>query len=112
VERGTPVHMVYPKEGSPAAVNAGPVVSSKTTNPVAALEWVKFVHSDVSMQMAISLKEYNRMPRKGETPNKAWQEFMQAGKIVWVNDFRETTMGKTYNQQILDLYNRVVIQGG
>jgi maltose-binding protein MalE len=112
VERGTPVHIVYPKEGCPASVNCGPVVSAKSGNPVAALEWVKFFHSDAATDLATTLHEYNRVPLKGETPNPHWQEFIKASKIAWANEFRSLTIGPKYNQQVLDLYNRVVIQGG
>jgi ABC-type Fe3+ transport system substrate-binding protein len=112
VGRGTPVHIVYPKEGCPASVNCGEVVSAKTANPVAALEWVKFFHSDVADELAVSIHEYNRIPKVGETPNEHWAAFIKASKIAWANEFRSLTIGAQYNQQVLDLYNRVVIQGG
>jgi len=112
VQKGTPVHIVYPKEGCPASVNAGPVVSAATTNPVAALEWVKFFHSDVADDIAVSINQFNRIPKIGETPNSHWQAFTSASKIAWANEFRAITMGPQYNKQLLDLYNRVVIQGG
>ena len=111
VETGTPVHIVYPKEGAPAVVNCGPVVSAKTQNPVAALEWVRFFHSDAADEVAVTLKEYNRIPKSGEKPNAPWAQFMKDSKIVWVNEFRSLTIGPKYNEQVLDLYNRVVIQG-
>ena len=112
VELGTPVHIVYPKEGLPAAVGCGPVISARTKNPVAAFEWVKFFHSSYADDLAISLKEYNRIPRKGDRASKPWQEFASKGKIVWVNEFRRLTLGPQFNQQALDLYNKMVIQGG
>lgn len=111
IARGTPVRIVFPKEGCPASVDCGPVVSSKTTNPVAALEWVKFYHSDLADDLAVKLKQYNRVPRLGEEPNDHWKNFVGTSKIAWSTEFRQLTIGPKYNKQVLDLYNRVVIQG-
>jgi ABC-type Fe3+ transport system substrate-binding protein len=108
---GTPVHIVYPKEGVLAAVDTGPVVSSKTKNPVAALEWVKFFHSATASKIADQLHEFNLMPREGEPAPPQWDEFTKNAHIVWINQFREWTLGPDYNRQVLALYNDVVIQG-
>ena len=112
VKQGTPVHIVYPKEGCPGSVNAGPVISAATKNPVAALEWVKFFHSEQADEVAVSINQFNRIPKIGQTPNPRWAEFAANSTIAWANEFRALTMGPQYNQQVLDLYNRVVIQGG
>jgi ABC-type Fe3+ transport system substrate-binding protein len=112
MQSGTPVHIVYPKEGLPASVGCGPVISAATKNPIGAYEWVRFFHSSYADEVAISIKEYNRIPRQGEKASDPWQEFSAKGKIAWVNDFRRLTLGQQYNEQVLELYNRVVIQGG
>ena len=109
--RGTPVRIVFPKEGCPASVNCGPVVSAKSQNPVAALEWVKFYHSEFADDLAVSLNQFNRVPKVGQQPNPNFKAFMEASKIAWSTEFRSLTIGPTYNKQVLDLYNRVVVQG-
>lgn len=111
IARGTPVRIVYPKEGCPSSVNCGPVVSAKSTNPVAALEWVKFYHSPLADDLAVGLHQYNRIPKVGQTPNPHWAEFVNTSKIVWSTAFRAQTIGPEYNKDVLKLYNRVVIQG-
>jgi ABC-type Fe3+ transport system substrate-binding protein len=108
---GTPVHLVYPKEGVLAAVDSGPVVSSKTKNPVAALEWAMFFHSDTAASIAAQLHEFNLMPRKGAPATPQWTDFEKNAHIVWINQFREWTLGAQYNRKVLALYNEVVIQG-
>ncbi|HTU55882.1 MAG TPA: extracellular solute-binding protein [Acetobacteraceae bacterium] len=110
-QAGTPVHVVFPKEGVPAAVDTGPVVSSKTRNPVAAFEWVKFFHSATAYKLADALHEYNLIPRRGEPATPQWSEFTKRARIVWINQFREWTLGPRYNRQVLALYNQVVIEG-
>jgi spermidine/putrescine-binding protein len=109
---GTPVHVVYPKEGVPASVQTGPVVSAKTKNPVAALEWVKFFHSAVAAKIADQIHEFGWLPRTGETPTPQWQELTKSAQIVWINKFRQLTLGSQYNRQVLAFYNEIVIQGG
>ena len=111
-EIGTPVHVVYPKEGLPASVETGPVVSAHAKNPIAAIEWAKFFHSDTADELAVSLHEYDRVPRRGAPVSDAWKAFTKQSRIVWINDFRSKVLGSQFNEQVLDLYNEVVIQGG
>jgi ABC-type Fe3+ transport system substrate-binding protein len=111
-EIGTPVHVVYPKEGIPASVETGPVVQTHAKNPIAAIEWAKFFHSDTADELAVPLHEYDRIPREGSPTTAAWDSFTKQSHIVWINDFRSKTLGPIYNEQVLDLYNRIVIQGG
>jgi spermidine/putrescine-binding protein len=108
---GTPVHVVYPKEGVLAAVDSGPVVSSKTKNPVAALEWAKFFHTASAAKLAEQLHEFNMMPAAGVPRTPQWSDFEKNAHIVWINQFREWTLGAQYNRQVLALYNEVVIEG-
>ncbi|WP_454854329.1 extracellular solute-binding protein [Rhizobium binxianense] len=108
---GTPVHIVEPKEGVMALVQSGPVISAKTKNPVGAVEWVKFVHSAEANDIAQKVGYVNKLPRKGESASPEWQEFTSKAKFVWIDDFRDTMLDPAYNEKVLDLYNRVVIQG-
>ena len=108
---GTPVHIVEPKEGVMAVVQSGPVVSSKTKNPIAAVEWARFVHSSEANEIAKKVGYVNKLPRKGETGSPEWQDFASKAKFVWIEDFRDAMLNPAYNEQVLDFYNRVVIQG-
>lgn len=108
---GTPIHVVEPSEGVMAVVQAGPVVSSASKNPVAANEWVKFFHSAVATETAKSLNYHSRMPRSDEVASEEWTEFAANAKFVFIDEFRGAMLDPTYNSAVLDFYNRVVIQG-
>jgi hypothetical protein len=92
-------------------VDSGPVVSSKTKNPVAALEWAKFFHTASAAKLAEQLHEFNMMPAAGVPRTPQWSDFEKNAHIVWINQFREWTLGAQYNRQVLALYNEVVIEG-
>jgi ABC-type Fe3+ transport system substrate-binding protein len=111
LKAGTPVHIVEPKEGVVALVQSGPVISSKTKNPIAAVEWSKFVHSAEANDIAQKVGYLNKLPRSGESASPQWQEFASKAKMLWVDDFRDAMLNPAYNEKVLDLYNRVVIQG-
>ncbi|GLQ53318.1 hypothetical protein GCM10010862_05760 [Devosia nitrariae] len=108
---GTPIHVVEPTEGVMAVVQAGPVVSSASENPVAAIEWVKFFHSTVATETAKSLNYHSRMPRSGEVASQEWTEFAAGANFVFIDEFRAAMLDPAYNADVLDLYNRIVIQG-
>jgi ABC-type Fe3+ transport system substrate-binding protein len=108
---GVPVHIVYPEEGVPAAVSAGPVIASTTKNPVAAVEWVKYFHSLDAAEIGDELGWVSRYRQEGEAPSEEWDSFMANARIVWVDEFRELAQRPEYNEDFLGLYNRVVIQG-
>jgi len=111
ISSGTPIHIVEPKEGVVALVQSGPVISAKTKNPIAAVEWAKFVYSDAAAKAAQDVGYLNKLPRQGEPASPEWEEFSKNAKFLWVDDFRDALLDPAYNQQVLDLYNRVVIQG-
>lgn len=111
MDKGTPIRVVYPKEGVLAYVQSGPVASAKSSNPVAAIEWVKFYQSDVAAQAALDLGYLNRMPRSTDPKDPAFEEFQKAAKFVWIDDFRDQMLDPAYNREVLDLYTKVVIQG-
>ena len=108
---GTPIHVVAPEEGVLSVVQAGPVISSATTNPVAAKEWVKFYHSSAATEVAKDLNYHNRLPRAGEEASAEWTEFAASAKFVFIDEFRAAMLDPAYNTAVLDFYNRVVIQG-
>lgn len=110
-QAGVPVHIVYPKEGVPAAVATGPVIASTTKNPIAAVEWVKFFHSPEVGAVGDELGWVSRVRQEGEAPNPEWDSFMANANIIYVDVFRDLAQRPEYNQAFLDLYNRVVIQG-
>lgn len=111
LKAGTPVHIVEPKEGVVSLVQSGPVISSKTKNPIAAVEWARFVHSAEANEVAQKVGYLNKLPRKGESASPQWQEFASKARLMWVDDFRDAMLDPAYNEKVLDLYNRVVIQG-
>lgn len=111
LKAGTPVHIVEPKEGVVALVQSGPVISSKTKNPIGAVEWAKFVHSAEANEIAQKVGYLNKLPRTGESASPQWQDFASKAKMLWVDDFRDAMLDPAYNEKVLDLYNRVVIQG-
>lgn len=108
---GTAIHIVEPTEGVVALIQSGPVISSKTKNPIAAVEWAKFVHSPVATKVALEVGYLNKLPRTGEIASPEWQDFTSKAKFLWVDDFRDAMLDPAYNEKVLDLYNRVVIQG-
>jgi len=108
---GVPVHVVYPEEGVPAAVSAGPVIAANTKNPVAAVEWVKYFHSLDAATIGDELGWASRYRLVGEAPSADWDDFMANAKIVWVDTFRDLAQRPEYNEAFLGFYNRVVIQG-
>jgi len=109
--KGTPIHVVYPTEGVPAIVSAGPVVSAKSKNPIAAMEWAKFFLSETAAQEAIKINELNRIPRTGDPVSPAFAEFQKNAKIVWIDQLNSDLLDPKYNKDVLALYNQVVIQG-
>ncbi len=108
---GVPVHVVFPEEGVPAAVATGPVVASTSQNPVAAIEWVKYFHSLEAAAIGDELGWASRYRMQGEPASADWDHFMANAEILWVDEFRTLAQSPEYNQQFLDFYNRVVIQG-
>jgi spermidine/putrescine-binding protein len=111
IHSGTPIHIVEPKEGVIALIQSGPVISAKTKNPIAAVEWAKFVQSPIASEVALKVGYLNKLPRSGEKASPEWQEFAGKSKFLWTDDFRDAMLDPAYNQQVLDLYNRIVIQG-
>ena len=111
VESGTTVHVVAPSEGVVALLQAGPVISSQTQNPVAAIEWVKFVHSDAGNIAAQQVGYRNKLPRAGEAATPEWEEFVATANVVYSDEFRDMVLSPAYNQQVLELYTQVVIEG-
>jgi spermidine/putrescine-binding protein len=111
VNAGTPVHIVEPKEGVVALVQSGPVISAKSKNPIAAMEWAHFVHSQAAVEAANKVGYINRLPRKGDAVSPQWAEFVKNTKFIWVDEFRDSLLDPAYNEKVLDLYSRVVIQG-
>lgn len=111
VDAGTDIHIVEPEEGVIALLQSGPVISSATDNPIAAVEWVRFVHSEAGTKAAADVGYRNRLPRAGEQASPEWQEFASRAKFVYADEFRDAMLDPAYNQQVLDLYTQVVIQG-
>jgi len=111
IAAGTPIHAVEPSEGMISVVQASPVISSASRNPVAAVEWVKFYQSPAATEAAKSINYYNRVPRTNEEPSPEWAEFAADAKFLYIDEFRATMLDPAYNTAVLDLYNRVVIQG-
>ncbi|WIY53043.1 substrate-binding domain-containing protein [Devosia sp. YIM 151766] len=111
VAAGTPIHAVEPSEGVVSVVQASPVISSASRNPVAAIEWVKFYQSSVATEAAKTLNYYNRVPRSNEEASPEWAEFAARANFLYMDEFRATMLDPAYNVEVLDLYNRVVIQG-
>jgi len=111
IRNGAPLRVVYPKEGTVMAVQAGPVVSAATTNPLAAMEWVRFVHSDFAGRTADRLNYLGRIPFVDEEPTPEWKEFMSKAKKVPIDEFRATVFDPAYNRAFIDAYSRIVIEG-
>lgn len=111
VQSGTDISIVEPTEGVVAVLQSGPVISSATDNPIAAIEWAKFVHSEAGTKAAVEVGYRNRLPRAGEEASPEWQEFSTTAKLIYADEFRDTMLDPAYNQQVLDLYTQVVIQG-
>ncbi len=110
IRDGLPLRVVSPKEGTVTAIQPGPVVTSATKNPVAAIEWVKFVHSDFSAQVSRKLGYLARIPLVGEDPPPEWKEFVARAKQVPIDGFRATVLDPAYNEAFIDAYRRIVIQ--
>lgn len=111
VESGTAVRVVAPSEGVVAVLQSGPVISSQTDNPIAAVEWVKFVHSDGGNVAAQKVGYRNKLPRAGESATPEWTAFLESAKMVYSDEFRDTLLSPAYNQQVLELYTQIVIEG-
>lgn len=111
IRDGLPVRIVAPEEGVPGLVTTGPVVPSSTGNPVAAIEWVKYYHSAEAGVIADGIGYVGRIRLATEAPIPEWVEFQESANIVWIDDFRTLIQAPEYNQQALDFYNRIVIQG-
>lgn len=110
IRKGLPLRIVYPKEGTVTAVQPGPVVTSVTKNPVAAIEWVKFVHSDFAAQVSRKLGYMARIPLVGEDPPPEWKEFVARAKQMPIDGFRAAVLDPAYNEAFIDAYRRIVIQ--
>ncbi len=110
-EGGADVRVVTPTEGVVAQIGLGPIVSAASNNRTAAIEWVKFYHSDVAMDLAKEMNHTTQLPREGETGTPEWEELSASGKLVYIDEFRALITDPAYNEQVLDMYNRVVIQG-
>jgi len=110
IRNGLPLRIVYPKEGTLTAVQPGPVVTSVTKNPLAAIEWVKFVHSDFAAQVARKLSYLAFIPLAGEDSPPEWKDYMAKAKRVSVDEFRATVLDPAYNEAFIDAYRRIVIQ--
>lgn len=108
---GIPVHIVYPKEGLPASVASGPVIVKDTDNPTAAIEWVRYFHSLEAAEIANRIGYVSRIRMQGEAPSPEWEDFTTNANIVWIGGFRTLAQAPEYNQQLLDFYKRVVIEG-
>lgn len=111
IKNGMPLRIVYPREGTITAVQAGPVVTSVTDNPLAAIEWVKFVHSDVAAAIGNRLNYLGRIPLAGEEPTAEWKEFASRAKPVPIDEFRALVLNPAYNRAFIDAYSRIVIEG-
>jgi len=111
IKNGLPLRIVYPREGTVTAVQAGPVVTSTTDNPLAAIEWVKFVHSDLAGAVANRLNYLGRIPLAGEEPTAEWKEFRARAKQVPIDEFRNAALDGAYNRDFIDAYSRIVIEG-
>jgi len=110
IRNGLPLRIVYPKEGTLTEVQSGPVVTSVTKNPVAAIEWVKFVHSDFAAQVSRKLNYLARIPLVGEDPPPAWKDFLVKAKQVPIDGFRAAVLDPAYNEAFIDAYRRIVLQ--
>lgn len=110
IRDGLPLRIVYPKEGTVTAVQPGPVVTSVTKNPLAAIEWVKFVHSDFSAQVSRKLNYLARIPLTGEDPPPEWKEFTAKAKQVPIDRFRASVLDPAYKEAFIDAYRRIVLQ--
>lgn len=111
IASGTAIHAVEPIEGTVSVVQASPVISMASQNPVAAVEWVKFYQSPAATEAAKSINYYNRVPRVDEEASPEWTEFASRAKFLYMDEFRAAMLDPAYNSDVLDLYNRVVIQG-
>ena len=111
IKNGLPLRIVYPREGTITAVQPGPVVTSVTDNPLAAIEWVKFVHSDVAAAIGDRLNYLGRIPLAGEEPTAEWKEFADRAKPVPIDEFRALVLDVAYNRAFIDAYSRIVIEG-
>lgn len=111
IKNGLPLRIVYPSEGTITAVQAGPVVSAAARNPVAAIEWVKFVHSDAAADIANGLNYLGRIPLAGEEPTAEWKAFASMAKPVPIDEFRSLVLDAAYNRAFVNAYSRIVIEG-
>lgn len=111
IDSGTPIRVVAPKEGVVAVTQSGPVISAKTKNPIAAIEWARFVHSEAGNRAAQEVGYRNKLPRKGEEASPEWQEFAKNAKLVYSDSFRDAMLDPAHSQQVLDLYTKIVIEG-
>lgn len=111
IRNGMDLRIVYPREGTVTAVQAGPVVMSVAKNPVAAIEWVKFVHSDRAAEIANGLNYLGRIPLAGEKPAAEWEAFVASARQVPIDDFRAAAFDPHYRKAFMDAYRRIVIEG-
>jgi len=110
IKNGLDLRVVYPSEGTVTAVQAGPVISAAARNPIAAIEWVKFVHSDTAAAVGNRMNYLGRIPLVGEVRTPEWTELLKA-KRVPVDDFRRSALDPAYNKAFIDAYSRIVIEG-
>ena len=110
IDSGTPIRVVAPSEGVVAVLQSGPVISSRTKNPIAAVEWVRFVHSEAGNVAAQEVGYRNKLPRAGESATPEWTAFVNGAKLIYSDEFRDTALSPAYNQQVLDLYTQIVIE--
>lgn len=110
-EGGADVRVVAPTEGVVSQISTGPIVTTASNNQTAAIEWVKFMHSDAARELAQELNHYAQLPRAGETGTPEWEELTSTANIVFIDDFRALVTDPAYNEQVLNFYNRIVVQG-
>jgi len=111
IRNGMKLRVVYPEEGTITAFQAGPVVTSVTKNPAGAMEWVKFVHSDVAGAIANRINYLGRIPLSGEEWTPEWKSYMAKAKRVPIDEFRALVFDPAYNMAFIDAYSRIVLEG-